>query len=72
MTHYESPYVKCPYYHRNNGNMICCEGVDETTTLNLTFTSKKRINEYVNTYCNCDYKQCRVHKMLDEKWSDKS
>ena len=70
---YISKYVKCPYYRRNNDNRICCEGVDETNTLNLVFPSKKKLKYYIRIYCESmnGHRECKIKKMLDDKWNEK-
>ena len=70
---YESKYAVCPYYHRHESNRICCEGTSENNTLNLVFYDQKKMIAYSKHYCNdiegC--KRCKVHQMLDGKYSDK-
>lgn len=66
MAHYESMYVVCPFYRRNDTNRICCEGVDNSNTLNLVFGSQKKMHEYVIRYCNSmeNYHCCMICQML--------
>lgn len=69
MAHYESMYVVCPFYRRNDTNRICCEGVDTSNTLNLVFGSQKKMHEYVVRYCNSmeRYQSCLICQMLMAK-----
>ena len=72
MARYESKYVVCPFYRRNDTNRICCEGVDDTNTLNLVFGSKPALLEYEKRYCNSidNHKRCLLCQMLSSKWED--
>lgn len=69
MAYYESKYAVCPFYRRNETNRIVCEGVDETNTINLVFTSRSEWREYEKTYCNImgNYKNCLICQMLTAK-----
>ena len=69
MAHYESMYVVCPFYRRHDSNRICCEGVDDTNTLNLVFGNQKKLYDYVGRYCNSmeNYHGCLICQMLMTK-----
>lgn len=70
MSQYVSKYVVCPYYRKHSDNRICCEGTDDSNTINLVFEDSKRLNEYNMCFCNdmkC-YKGCMVYQMLDQKY----
>lgn len=72
MSGYVSKYVVCPYYHRHENNRICCEGTDETNTLNLVFGDTKELKAYGKRYCN-DLKRCQscmIYRALDRKYEE--
>lgn len=67
---YESKYAVCPYYHRHESNRICCEGTDDTNTINLVFCDKKALIAYSKRYCN-DLERCQscmIYQTLDRKY----
>ena len=73
MIHYESKYVVCPFYRRHESNKICCEGIDETNTINLVFEDSKQLKEYGICFCNdikC-HKSCMLYQMLNQKYPQK-
>ena len=72
MSKYQSKYVVCPFYRRNDTNRICCEGVDKTNTINLVFESKEEVLKYQREFCNdiLQHRDCRVCRMLTEKWEE--
>ena len=78
MAHYESMYVVCPFYRRNDTtnsvHRICCEGVDTSNTLNLVFASQAKMHEYVVRYCNSveNHKRCMICQMLTKKWEEQN
>lgn len=70
--HYESKYAACPYYHRHENNRICCEGTNDTNTLNLVFGDTNSMKAYSKRYCNdlerC--KRCMIYQALDRKYKE--
>ena len=71
MSMYISKYAVCPFYHRHDNNRICCEGTNDTNTINIVFEDSKRQKEYGITHCNdmngC--KKCLIYQTLDRKYS---
>ena len=70
MADFESKYVVCPFYRRNDNNRICCEGLEDRNTINLVFEDSKKQVAYRNEYC-CDidnYKNCKICAMLKKKY----
>lgn len=67
--HYESRYVVCPFYRRNESNRICCEGVGKDNTINLVFGSQPRMHDYIMHFCNSieNYNKCLICQMLESK-----
>lgn len=73
MSHWESEYVNCPYYHRHENKAeykISCEGVDGADSLSLNFHSSKERTAYTRKYCE-DLKGCKrcvLHQALNIKY----
>ncbi len=70
MSQYVSKYVVCPYYSRHDGNRICCEGTEDSNTINIVFGDAKRQKEYGIRYCNSmtRHRDCMICKALDERY----
>lgn len=70
MSEYVSKYAVCPYYHRHDGNRICCEGTDSKNTINIVFGDPKRLKDFCKKHCDdvqgC--KRCIVHQALNIKY----
>jgi len=63
-------YVQCPFFHRFESNRICCEGLEDKSTINLVFEDPKKLREYSGAYC-CDidrYRLCLICKTLETKY----
>lgn len=72
MSRYVSKYVVCPFYRRNDTNRICCEGVDETCTVNVVFECKPAMLDYEKHFCDSmeRHKECLLYQMLLKKWEE--
>jgi hypothetical protein len=75
MSHWESEYVVCPYYHRHETDkdnifQITCEGLDNSASLVVKFSTAKARTNYTEEHCN-DLKGCKgcvVHQALNLKY----
>lgn len=69
---YESKYAVCPYYHRHESNRICCEGTDDTNTINLVFCDAKALKAYGKRYCNdlVRCRSCKIYQALERKYPE--
>lgn len=74
MSQFVSKYVVCPFYHRNDTNRICCEGVEDNNTLNIVFGAKQDMLDYERHFCDDMemHKCCLLYQMLNKKWEDKN
>ena len=70
MGSYISKFVQCPFYHKDETQVIYCEGVEENTTTHLAFGSRNRCRDYKKEYCCYAWWDCRVAHMLEEKWEN--
>lgn len=61
-------YVVCPFYKRNESQMIICEGVKKGTTVHLAFSDSTELKSYKKEYCKCRYQDCLITKMLNRKY----
>ena len=73
-TGYDSKYVVCPFYRRNDTNRICCEGVEDNNTINLVFGSSREMIEYEKCFCDdMDFHQeCLLYQMLKKKYEEEN
>ena len=68
MKYNESAYAKCPFYHKEGPQRVFCEGVVEQSSLSLNFSNADVCQTYRFKYCNSNYKDCPVNKMLMKKY----
>jgi hypothetical protein len=60
--------VRCPYYKKEDGVKICCEGFEENSSIHMIFPSAKKRRLYQLQRCCIDYKKCPIVKINDERW----
>lgn len=72
MSQYVSKYVVCPFYRKHSDNRICCEGTDDSNTINLVFEDSKQLKEYNICFCNDMrfHQGCMVYQMLKAKYPE--
>ncbi len=71
MRRYESKYAVCPFYKSEDDLKIYCEGVEDGTFIHLSFsTSTKLKKRYRCKFCEGQYSDCRIAKMLLAKYDE--
>lgn len=65
---YRSKTAACPFYKKEDRQMIFCYGVIENSSLHLAFGNDTDCKEYKVTNCRKDFYQCPVYKMLEEMY----
>lgn len=68
MQGFKDDEIACPYYKKEIEREIYCEGVDECVSLHVAFISRKSLTKYKHDRCRKCWKNCRIAKMLNEKW----
>ena len=64
-------FAECPFYKKDGGLEIRCEGIDETSRLLQQFRTKTDKANYMSSYCCTQfYCACRIYTMLDEKYDE--
>lgn len=69
MRHFQDKRVLCPFYHQEKPSVLMCEGVEDGCSIQITFDSGQHKADYKDALCCEDWEQCRVSKMLNEKYA---
>lgn len=70
MSNYIAKDVRCPYYIKEDGSKIHCEGYEEGTYIHLVFPSPSSRRDYQIDVCCYDYNECPIADMLNKKWEE--
>lgn len=70
MSSYMAKDVKCPYYLKEEGVKIHCEGVEDNTYIHLVFASAKIRRDYQLNKCCNNYNRCLIAAMNNRKWEE--
>ena len=66
----EDKNVECPYYRKDDGTRLICEGITaDMETINLVFPNRKALLTYRKTKCIRCWKECPIKKLNDQKWN---
>ena len=72
MRHKVSKSVLCPFYSCEEDVKIHCEGVEPRTSIHLVFRSPAEFINYRLKYCDKDFGECRLAKMLYGKYEEEA
>ena len=62
--------VECPYYRKDDGQRLICEGItSDMETVNLVFPDRKALLTYRRNKCSRCWKECAIKKLIDQKWN---
>lgn len=70
MKRYCSPEALCPFYRSEDSQKIYCEGIGEGNAIHLAFGSKTHLKIHKDSYCDSEYGECPIAKMLNKKYED--
>ena len=65
---YDVCLAKCPFFISSGKKSIKCEGVVDDSVIDMGFSSETQRNIFREKYCNSNYQDCVVHRMLEEKY----
>ncbi len=70
MSYYkEDAYANCPFYHREKGRVLTCEGVPEkSASCSTHFVDGVELARYKSKYCRKNYEECELYKALMTKY----
>ena len=60
--------VICPFFKKEKGLEIICEGPCDGANVHLQFQKKKTKEEHMQELCEEKYESCVIHKGLMEKY----
>ena len=64
--------IRCPFFHKEDGRSIVCEGMIPGTLTIVRFRAEKREELHVHTYCQRDYERCYLCRALTKKYDEKA
>ena len=65
--------VVCPFYHRDDGLKVRCEGFCKTVTIQLSFKNKEQKQIHRHQYC-MDFKgypKCPLYPVINKQYEVK-
>ena len=60
--------VICPYYKHEDSQVIYCDGVTGESVTHVAFASSTQAKDYKCRFCQNDFMNCGIKKMLDCIW----
>jgi hypothetical protein len=69
-TTFDDVNVKCPYFRSNKNRDILCEGITDVCITILRFESERKRDLQRDVFCSERYENCKVYRMLEEKYEE--
>lgn len=67
---YLAAEVRCPYFRSYGGQRIICEGCISSSNLDITtFSSDRKMRDYLERVCSRNYEQCSKYGAVCEKYA---
>ena len=66
MKYYESKRAVCPFYVREDGREIVCEGACRGCETRLSFSSHGKKKRYCRAFCRGEYGECLIARAMNE------
>ena len=57
----------CPFYKEQDAQRIFCCGLEKNNNIHMAFGCVTQRKEWAGRFCNKDYEQCKLYRMLAEK-----
>ena len=68
MKYIEDTYTTCPFYMKEAGTRLICEGITEGSSTATVFGNTLLKARHQNRYCRNDYNSCALCKALMSKY----
>ena len=67
---YTADDVLCPYFKRFRPLKICCEGITDDCTLQLSFKNRAAQDRQAGIFCIAAWKKCEIARILEDKYPE--
>lgn len=64
------PVIQCPFFLFSGRKSIGCEGITDDCFIRLVFESEKPKKLHNKVFCESQYKNCEIYRMLMEKYEE--
>ena len=65
---YKQEKVVCPFYKKDSGRSITCEGIVDHSSVTLSFQFQHLADQQMKVFCCEHYRNCEVYGMLIQKY----
>ena len=67
---YNEGLIICPFYKATATQSISCEGITEDCIIKLLFASPEKRDLHRKIFCDNNYKNCEIYRMLEKKYEE--
>lgn len=69
MIYFEDSFATCPFYQRESGYRLICEGITENASNITVFPNKSDMNKHKAKFCRKCYGDCILCRALLTKYA---
>ncbi|MBP3555766.1 MAG: hypothetical protein J6K63_09000 [Clostridia bacterium] len=70
MSNFLDKYVACPFYFKQEGRKIYCDGFEQGVRIHLSFGNKILMNKHKSQYCHsvkgCE--KCPIYPVIEKRY----
>ena len=72
MQGYVSKEVVCPFYHKEEGVKLLCEGFCKACSLQTSFTNREQLISHKARHCNSfkGYPKCPLYPIINKQYEE--
>lgn len=67
---YKDVDVRCPFFKRQTGVSISCEGLTDEMGIKLCFANANAQRLHMEVFCEKHYKKCEIYEILEKKYEE--
>ena len=66
MRKYEARSAKCPFYKKESGSVVFCEGTERCNAIHVAFSARALKKKYASAFCRGEFSECLIARALGE------
>ena len=72
MSNYADKYVVCPFFFKQEGGKLYCDGFKEGVYIHLSFRSNSLLNSHKAQHCHniSGYKKCPIYPLIEKRYEE--
>lgn len=72
MSNFGDKYVACPFYFKQEGRKLYCDGFEQGVRIHLSFGTNSLMNRHKARYCHSivGCKKCPIYPIINKRYEE--